>query len=808
MSLSLRPAPAPPALEPTAAAPAAFGRDATSEPPPRRIAAWGAVRRHLWLVLGAGALAATGAAVAERFVNPVYESVASVRVQPKDAHLPGVYQPAVTGVEVGNELDLLHSRTLAEDVVDALALRVRVLAPRPARAGLLGPVRASRSADTGTFTFERGRDGFVVTTGRPSRRVAVATPGRAVELAGTTLVLAPAAAAEPRVTVRVDGFDAAVAALGEAMTVERAGRESQVITVRYRSSDPALARDVPNAAVGGFLAMRRRGQQLETSGTADALREQVRTVGAELAQADATLRAFRERQRVVNPHEEGTTEIARLAQLRTERLQVGSERDALTAVMHTLGERTRNPDAGELPFRQLGGFPTLTRNEAFSSYVRALTAVEDQRAALLMRRTPEDPEVLVLTDRARALEGQLRATATTYLDGLTRQTADIDAELARSEAQLSRLPGQEAEYARLERGPKVLGEMLTLLQTRLKEAEVAEAITDPSVQRLDVAPLPSRPLRPRPAHDIPLAACAGLLVGLAGVFARERLDRTVRTRDDVRRWTGLPVIGVIPHAPPGAGPGWRESTPRPTARARALLPGAGARRVRETSGLMLAEAFARLHATVAVSRPGGELLTIVVTSPLSGEGKTTTAGYFAAAVARAGSRTLLVDADLRRGTLHTRFGLPRAPGLAEVLAGEATLEDVTHAVDVGDGATLAVVCAGGAADPARRLLTAARAREVLASAAARFDSVIVDASPINVTADAAVLASEADGVLLVARAGQTSLDALAYAAQQLGQARTTLLGVVMNDIDPVRDAAYDAEYRFYHDPYFQPSGAA
>jgi Mrp family chromosome partitioning ATPase len=122
---------------------------------------------------------------------------------------------------------------------------------------------------------------------------------------------------------------------------------------------------------------------------------------------------------------------------------------------------------------------------------------------------------------------------------------------------------------------------------------------------------------------------------------------------------------------------------------------------------------------------------------------------------------------------------------------------------VGGGLTLAVIPVGAPVNPSRRLLTSARVAEVLALAASRFEQVIVDAPPINLTADATVLATAADGVLLVARAGQTPLDALAHAAQQLEGTRATTLGVVVNDIDPVRDAAYDAEYRYYADPYFQ-----
>jgi capsular exopolysaccharide synthesis family protein len=578
-----------------------------------------------------------------------------------------------------------------------------------------------------------------------------------------------------------------------------------VIAVGYSSPDPTLARDVPNVTVARFLAMRRRGRQGEASSTAAALREQIRTLSQELATSDATLRRFRERGRVVDPKQEGSTQIARLAALRTDRTRLGAERDALAALMAALAARAGGERGAELPYRQIGGFPGLRDNEAVGSYVRALTAVEEQRAALLVRRTPEDPDVVALTDRARTLEQQLRGTAAAYLDGITRQTAAMDAELARTEQQLARLPGQEAEYARLERGPKVLGEMLTLLQTRLKEAEIAEAVQDPTVQLLDAAPLPKRAVRPRPSRDVPLAAFGGLLLGLAGVLVRERLDRTVRTRDDVQAWARLPVLGVIPRG--GSGRGAPPMLVGGAAGGRRSLPGGGGRGRRDAIDPMLLEAFARLQARVAFAHAGERPRTVVITSPLSGEGKTSTAGNLARAVAHTGSHTLLIDADLPRGTLHKRFGLARAPGMAELLAGAAAFDDVVHRVDVGGGVTLAVIPAGEPVGPERRLLTSERVGEVLALAAARFDSVLVDAPPLNLTADATVLAGAADAVLLVARAGQTPLDALAHAAQHLEGTRATTLGVVVNDVDPVRDAAYDAEYRYYADPYLHTGEA-
>ena len=777
-------------------------------PTPQHATWWHVVRRQWWLIALTTGLAVLAALAMLRVMQPVYESAATVRVDPKEARLPDVYQRVATSgavSEVGNQVDLLRSRSLAQRVVDSLGLRVQLLRPGAARSRLLADVRGPSGADTGLFTLRREGPGpgFAVLVGDPAIRIGSARVGVPVRLAGAHFALTPAAAGHERIDVHVAGADAAIDALQKALQVARTGRESQVIVVGYRSNDPLLARDVPNALVAHLLTMRRSGEQLESSSTAEVLRGQIRTVAGELSRSETTLRDFRQRERVVDPKLEASTEITRFAQLQAERAQVGSERDALAALMRDLGSPSaRRAEGAERPYRQLAGFPTLLRNESTWGYVKALTEVEAQRAALLVKRMPEDSDVQALDQRAATLEGQLRATASTYLEALTRQVNALDAELGRYSRRLSDQPRKEAEFARLERGPKVLGDMLTLLQTRLKEAEVAEAVIDPSVQRLDVAPLPRKPVRPQPVQDVALAGCAGLLLGLAGAFARERLDRSVRSREDVQDWAGLPVLGVVPRLHESFLPAAPQASPRAIARPgrRVRLPG-GVRRVTSADRLAAFEAFARLQTRVTASGAARDLTSVVVTSPLSGEGKTTTAGNLACVLAQVGTRTLLVDADLRRSTLHRSFGLPRGPGLAEVLEGNALLGDVLQKVELGNGAVLHVLTAGAPVDPSRRLVTPERVRAFFDLAAERYDHVVVDAPPLNLTADAAVLAAEAQGVLLVARARHTPLEALAYAAQQLADASAPTLGVVINDIDPHRDAAYDAAYRYYGDPY-------
>src|SRR5262249_53904104 len=157
-------------------------------------------------------------------------------------------------------------------------------------------------------------------------------------------------------------------------------------------------------------------------------------------------------------------------------------------------------------------------------------------------RTEQDPEVQRLTDRMSELETELGSIAKTYLQGLTDQVNSRDSTIAQFSQELRALPGKELAYARLERTPAVLKDMYSLLQTRLKEAEIAEAAKSLNVSIVDPAIAPRGPISPKPRLMMVVAVLGGLLIGLSGGVIREFLDHTVRTRADAMAASGLAVL--------------------------------------------------------------------------------------------------------------------------------------------------------------------------------------------------------------------------------------------------------------------------
>jgi tyrosine-protein kinase Etk/Wzc len=444
----------------------------------------------------------------------------------------------------------------------------------------------------------------------------------------------------------------------------------------------------------------------------------------------------------------------------------------------------------------------------------SLKAADDKRAELLTRRQPQDPEVIQLDTRVKELEGQLQSVGSSYLAGLSNQVAAMDATLRNSRQELARIPAKEAQFARLERSVKGLEEIVLQLRSRLKETEVAQVANDGTVRLIDVASAPRAPLRSRRPLILAFACCVGLALGASAGLFREYFDRSVQTQMDVEAATGISIIGWIPHieaprgrritaptrpqlARPENGSRAAALSNTPLISSRSRLTPTGVLLSRGAAPTPLSDAYEQLHTSLLFSQAEGDVRTLVITSGLPGEGKSTNATNLAVTLAQGGRRVILVDADLRRGRLAKLFGASREPGLVDLLEGSVTLEDSVRWVEVGGGKHLYLVPTGRLPSNPAQLLGSTAMQELLVRLKAEADLVILDCPPLNIVADAMVLGRQVDGVLLVVRLGVTPYDALVHTAEQLRAADVPVLGAVLNDIRFGRAAQYDEGLRWY-----------
>jgi len=283
---------------------------------------------------------------------------------------------------------------------------------------------------------------------------------------------------------------------------------------------------------------------------------------------------------------------------------------------------------------------------------------------------------------------------------------------------------------------------------------------------------PDSPVSPRPLRNILLGGVLGLLLGLAAALVRETLDKTVKTQDDVKAVTDTPILGSIAYDPDAA--------------KRPLIVEVDPRSPR-------AEAFRVLRTNLQFVDAAAHPRTIVVTSSLAGEGKSTMAANLALTMAQAGSRVCLIEADLRRRSKVLEYmGLEGGVGLTDALIGRT---DVIDVIQPYGGTNLWVLGAGPIPPNPSELLGSTAMRSLLGHLSSRFDYVVIDAPPALPVTDAVVISKLVDGAIVVAGSGIVERDQLALTLESLESVNGHVLGIVLNRV-PVKHSQQYGGYAY------------
>ena len=318
-----------------------------------------------------------------------------------------------------------------------------------------------------------------------------------------------------------------------------------------------------------------------------------------------------------------------------------------------------------------------------------------------------------------------------------------------------------------------------VLPTVVNEIETPDG-GGPALAKLTVVSPPelaTDPVAPKTAQNVVLGLVAGLVVGFAGALLINALDRRTKSKEQLERLTGSPVVGSIP---------FRRREDRDTD-AEHIVP------FRQGHS-PAAEAFRRLRTNLQFLNVDNPPKLFVVTSSVTVEGKSETAVNLSLALAEAGNRTLLIEADLRRPRVVNYMRMPDKVGLTNILSGQADFEDVVQRT-VYDGVDL-LACGPLPPNPSE-LLASEVANKLLAELRGRYDYVIIDSPPLLPVTDGALLARITDGAMLVVRLDRTTTDQVAIAVDDLRKADAQLLGVITVANKPVKrgtNGYYDSYY--------------
>ncbi|RPI95337.1 MAG: polysaccharide biosynthesis tyrosine autokinase [Chloroflexi bacterium] len=373
----------------------------------------------------------------------------------------------------------------------------------------------------------------------------------------------------------------------------------------------------------------------------------------------------------------------------------------------------------------------------------------------------EDDDLDESAGKTARLE-QLQSLMSSYQDTYTRLVVTGE------------IQGTNDQIDRLEKSLQLYQQLYLNLLGNLETVRMARMQNTPNVVQISAAIVGENPIRPRPVLNTALGGVAGLILALSLMFLIEYLDDTIKTPEDVERLLGLAVLGYV-----------------------AEVSGAESRQghlnVSKQPRSPVAEAFRSLRANLEFASINHNLNSILVTSVGPGEGKSTVAANLAAIISQVGRRVTLLDADLRRPTIHRLFDLTNRVGLTDVFRDKLNISSVGYAVNEDD--CLSVITTGSLPPNPTELLASEKMEAILDDLKKMKTLVILDSAPALVS-DAQVLAAKVDGVLLVVQPGKTHKDELRSTLEQFKRAGARLVGVVFNRI-PQNRLTYYGGYKQY-----------
>jgi capsular exopolysaccharide synthesis family protein len=426
--------------------------------------------------------------------------------------------------------------------------------------------------------------------------------------------------------------------------------------------------------------------------------------------------------------------------------------------------------------------PTAAPDAGLSSLLEQLTMAEQRLVTLEKEYGPEHAEVLKCKAMADDLHSKIKSRVDGIMLGLDARVLSLSNSLDNLEKEVEKATtndvakaGQSRPYFEAKRDLEELQRFRQILDAKIAYEKIdVELPKTMMVEIVDKAVPGARPVRPNKPLNIALGIIIGLVVGVGLAFFIEYLDTSVKTIDDVERSLQCPVLGVIPQ---NVGLLMEEGAESPHA-----------------------EAYRVLRTNVLFSRKDDKLNTIAVVSAGAGEGKSTTVFNLAAVFAQSGQRTLMVDSDLRRPTLHKMLRVTNNVGLTNYLLRQNALEEVIQTTSL---PTLDFLASGKLPSSSLGILSSAQMKDLIGELKQRYDFVFFDSPPIMGVSDASILASEVDMTLQVIQYRRYPQPMNIRAKQLIEKVGGNLVGIVLNNINMSQDESYYYYSGYYHDYYYR-----
>jgi capsular exopolysaccharide synthesis family protein len=550
---------------------------------------------------------------------------------------------------------------------------------------------------------------------------------------------------------------------------------TSIVEVKYSSPNPQLAAEIANAIANTYIEQNIKARFDSTMQAADWLSKQLADLQIKVETSQAKLIQYQKAHSIVGTDDKQNLTLEKLNDLGKRLTDAQADRIQKES-LYRIAKGT-NPDdlASVLPESTLAALRTQR------------TQLQTQLAQLTTQFGSSYPKVLEVQNQLNQinkayreeLQNGVNRAQNEYFTAVQREQM-LKAALDEQTGVANQLDENAIEYRILKQEADSNRQLYDGLLQKLKEASLAAGLNSSTLRIVDKARIPQYPARPNVPRNMLFAVLLGLVGGVAVAFALEAIDTTVRTPDQAQTISGLPVMAVIPLRVS------QDSTKKLTVTPGLVLtPGQVSKRAGALVAYLepqaeISEAYRTLRTSILLSTAAQPPRVLVFTSALPQDGKTMTSVNTAIVMAKQGKRVLLVDADLRRPSIHKAFGLRPEAGISNVLSGGAKWKDVVQATME---PTLFILPSGPLPPHPSELLGSGIMHDLLREWRAEYDHVLIDSPPLLSVTDAVLLSVQADMVALIVRSGQTTMGAVRNARDLLLNLKAPLRGIVLNAFD-------------------------
>jgi len=578
---------------------------------------------------------------------------------------------------------------------------------------------------------------------------------------------------------------------------------TRIIEIHYNSTDPQLAASAVNNLAATYVEQNFKTKFESTMQASDWLSKQLVDLQMKVETSQEKLVRYQKEHEILGTDEKQNIITEKLDELNKEMTMAESDRMQKEAVYRQTQFNDPDAIAAAIVADTVGGGSGATSG--------LLDKLREQQANLRIQVAdlgtqfgPSYPKVAQLNSQLKEIERQLQSETNKAVDHLKGQyLAALQREnmlrvsFEKQKQEANKLNESAIEYSILKRDLDSNRTLYEGLLEKLKEAGVTAGLRSNNFRIIDAARVPTSPSEPNIPRNLSFALVLGVISGVGLAFLLENMDNTVRTPEQAQAVSGLPSLGMIPLGSKSASHG-------ATGKRLALT---GSKEVVETVTQVrpqsqMAESYRALRTSLLLSNLGAPPKVIMVTSARPQEGKTTTSINAAIVLAQKGVRVLLMDADLRRPSVHKTLGMGPRSGLSNVLTGSATVQQTITTSPILPN--LFIMPAGTPPPNPAELLASSNMRDLIAELRQQFDHIVIDTPPTLSVTDAVVLSPRADATILVIRSGQTTKQALRRARDILMQVNAHVAGVLLNAVDLTSpDYYYYYEYQGKYGQYYQ-----